>query len=87
MAEAIFEFIFELIFEGLVETAGSRRVPMIVRIGAAAFLFLVYFALMGVILIAAICSGSIPFIILALVLAVAVTIAIVVKTVRTLAKR
>ncbi len=40
--DLIMEFLFELILEGSLELAGSRKIPMVLRILAAAILLAVY---------------------------------------------
>ncbi len=87
MAEIIIEVIFDLLFEGMIDATGNRRVPFVVRLLLGAILVLAYLALAGLIMFVAICSGSIPLIIVLALAVIAATSAVGVKTVRTLAKR
>lgn len=80
--ELLFEVLFELIFEGAADVAGNRRVPMAIRIGAAALVILLATALMGIVMFAAIASASIPFIIIAALILVAVVTAITINIVK-----
>ena len=71
MLDDIIEIILELILDGMVEAAGSKKVPMPIRIALGSFLALLVLALFGLLLYVGISSGSIVLIALSAVLIVA----------------
>ena len=68
MLDDIIEVVLELILDGMVEAAGSKKVPMPVRIALTAVLGLLALALFGLLLWVGISSGSVLLIVLDVVL-------------------
>ncbi len=60
----ILELLFSIILEGCIETAGEKRVPVILRIICAILLIVFYCGLVGILLLVALKnkSGTILFI-------------------------
>lgn len=73
MLDDIIEVVLELILDGMVEAAGSKKVPMPVRIVLTAVLGLLALALFGLLLWVGISSGSALLIVLDVVLLAACT--------------
>ena len=74
MLDDIIEMILELILDGMVEAAGSKKVPMPIRIALGAILSLLILALFTLLLYVGISSGSVVLIVIAIVLLLAVVI-------------
>ncbi|MBP3673035.1 MAG: hypothetical protein J6J18_04325 [Oscillospiraceae bacterium] len=68
MMDDIIEAILGLILDGMVEAAGSKKVPMPIRIALSTVLGLLAAALFGILLWVGISSGSVPLIVLDIVL-------------------
>ena len=54
--DILFEFLFELVFEGMMETAKSKKVPMVIRIIAGVLVSAFFLAVIGVIVLIGILS-------------------------------
>ncbi len=63
--DCIVEIIFEIIFEGMIEAAGSKRVPLAIRIVLGTILTLAYLALLGLLVLIAVRSGTAAAIVVA----------------------
>ena len=68
MLDDIIEVVLELILDGMVEAAGSKKVPMPMRIALAAVLGLLALALFGLLFWVGIGIGSVLLIVLDVVL-------------------
>lgn len=68
MLDDIMEIILEIIWDGLVETTGSKKVPMPLRIALGAVLALFPLGICALLFVAGVHSGSIPLIVLSIVL-------------------
>lgn len=68
MLDDIIEIILELVLDGMVSAAGSRKVPMPIRIGLGALLSAIVLGMFGLLLYVGISSGSILLIVLSIVL-------------------
>lgn len=79
MLDDIIEMILDLILDGMVEAAGSKKVPMPIRIALGAILSLVVLALFALLLYVGIRSGSVVLIVIAVILLVAVVIGVALK--------
>ncbi len=76
--EWITEILFEILFEGILEGAGSRRVPVVVRILLGAILAIAYLTLLTLLAGIAVRTGEIAAILCA-VLVLVLGIALAVK--------
>lgn len=68
MPEDIIEILLELILDGMAEAAGSRRVPMLIRVGLGVLLAAIVIGVCGLLLYVGIGSGSILLIVFSAVL-------------------
>lgn len=79
MLDDIIELILELILDGMAEAAGSKKVPMPIRITLGAILALLVLALFGLLLYVGINSDSVVLIVLSVILIAAAIIGAVFK--------
>lgn len=66
--DALVEFVLEIVLEGVIETAGSRKVPLPVRLGLAALLILFFGGIVGLVLWVGIDTRNWPLVALGAVL-------------------
>lgn len=80
----LLEFLFELVFEGMMETAKSKKVPMVIRIIAGVLVSAFFLAVIGVIVLIGILSfkDNKPFSVIMFILAIIFTIALILKIVK-----
>ena len=85
----LFEFLFELVFEGMMETAKSKKVPMVIRIIAGVLVSAFLLAVIGVIVLVGILSfkDNKPFGVIMFILAIIFTIALILKIVKYIKKK
>lgn len=79
MLDDIIELILELILDGMVEAAGSKKVPMPIRIALGAVLSLLVLALFALMLYVGINSGSVVLIVITFALLIAFVIGVAFK--------
>ena len=82
--DILFEFLFELVFEGIIETAKSKKVPMLIRIIAGVLVSTFFLAIIGVIILVGILSfkDNKPFSVIMFILAAVFVISLVLKIVK-----
>lgn len=87
--DILFEFLFELVFEGMVETAKSKKVLMVIRIIAGVLVSAFLLAGIGVIVLVGISSfkDNKPFSVIMFTLAIIFTIALILKIVKYIKKK
>lgn len=87
--DILFEFLFELVFEGMMETAKSKKVPMVIRIIAGILVSAFFLAVIGVIVLIGILSfkDNKPFSVIMFILAIIFTIALILKIVKYIKKK
>ena len=87
--DILFEFLFELVFEGMMETAKSKKVPMVIRIIAGVLVSAFFLAVIGVIVLIGILSfkDNKPFSVIMFILAIIFTIALILKIVKYIKKK
>lgn len=87
--DILFEFLFELVFEGMMETAKSKKVPMVIRIIAGVLVSAFLLAVIGVIVLVGILSfkDNKPFSVIMFILAIIFTIALILKIVKYIKKK
>lgn len=87
--DILFEFLFELVFEGMVETAKSKKVLMVIRIIAGVLVSAFLLAGIGVIVLVGISSfkDNKPFSVIMFILAIIFTIALILKIVKYIKKK
>lgn len=68
--DALVEFVLEIVLEGVIETAGSRKVPLPVRLGLAALLILFFGGIVGLVLWVGIDTRNWPLVALGAVLGI-----------------
>lgn len=85
----LFEFLFELVFEGMMETAKSKKVHMVIRIIAGVLVSAFLLAVIGVIVLIGILSfkDNKPFSVIMFILAIIFTIALILKIVKYIKKK
>ena len=71
MVDDLIELVLELVLDGMIEAAGSKRVPMPIRIALAAILAVLVLGLFGLLLWVGIGSGSVLLIVIDVVLLIA----------------
>jgi len=74
MLDDIIELILEIVLDGMVEIAGSKKVPLPIRIALGAVLALLVLGLFGLLLYSGIQSGSVILIVISVLLMVATVI-------------
>lgn len=87
--DILFEFLFELVFEGMMETAKSKKVLMVIRIIAGVLVSAFFLAVIGVIVLIGILSfkDNKPFSVIMFILAIIFTIALILKIVKYIKKK
>lgn len=87
--DILFEFLFELVFEGMMETAKSKKVLMVIRIIAGVLVSAFLLAVIGVIVLVGILSfkDNKPFSVIMFILAIIFTIALILKIVKYIKKK
>lgn len=87
--DILFEFLFELVFEGMMETAKSKKVLMVIRIIAGVLVSAFLLAGIGVIVLVGILSfkDNKPFSVIMFILAIIFTIALILKIVKYIKKK
>lgn len=87
--DILFEFLFELVFEGIMETAKSKKVLMVIRIIAGVLVSAFLLAVIGVVVLVGILSfkDNKPFSVIMFILAIIFTIALILKIVKYIKKK
>lgn len=87
--DILFEFLFELVFEGMMETAKSKKVLMVIRIIAGVLVSAFLLAVIGVVVLVGILSfkDNKPFSVIMFILAIIFTIALILKIVKYIKKK
>ena len=87
--DILFEFLFELVFEGMMETAKSKKVLMVIRIIAGVLVSAFFLAVIGVIVLIGILyfKDNKPFSVIMFILAIIFTIALILKIVKYIKKK